>query len=318
MIYQLYLGGFMNAVSVGFMPDERVWSDEQGGIKFLTQELLEFSTVPVPANPNALQIARSTGGIDIAPLKAWSENILDQWEDQHSLGASRKAIERMFKEADDKKQNISIPDEKVKEVRQRNIWEPRLKEYDESGEWDYDEWGARPYDWKDYGDDSSIPEFIRTEYLEAIEATLDAYAEELKGCALIEQIAEATGTDLKELVVSLGHEVIEVLRNTPELEDSMVIMSQEDLDNGIELLAVKDLEITTALEKLGELEVESGRLLMEKDIELTELKEEMEELLKEMATAIAENSRQIDPAKIAEIVGASIAKVVKGITGKID
>ena len=51
-VYQLYKNGYMNAVSVGFIPVEFEEKDE--GYEFTKQELLEFSCVPVPANPEAL------------------------------------------------------------------------------------------------------------------------------------------------------------------------------------------------------------------------------------------------------------------------
>lgn len=63
-VFRLYKGGFMRAVSVGFLPVE--WKQAQGqerpyGIDFLKQELLEFSCVVVPSNPNAL-VAAGLGG----------------------------------------------------------------------------------------------------------------------------------------------------------------------------------------------------------------------------------------------------------------
>jgi phage head maturation protease len=69
-IYKLYLGGYMRATSVGFMPlkykrrdddavlDKPEW---QRGTRFVEQELLELSAVPVPSNPQALMQARSKG-----------------------------------------------------------------------------------------------------------------------------------------------------------------------------------------------------------------------------------------------------------------
>jgi HK97 family phage prohead protease len=55
-IYRLVVDGFVNAVSVGFLPIEWKWADDDDcfGIDFLRQELLEISVVPVPANANAL------------------------------------------------------------------------------------------------------------------------------------------------------------------------------------------------------------------------------------------------------------------------
>jgi HK97 family phage prohead protease len=77
-IYQLYLGGFLRAVSVGFNPVKYAFSDEPGrswGVDFLTQELLEFSACPIPANPEALMEARSMG-IDITPIRDWAVKLL--------------------------------------------------------------------------------------------------------------------------------------------------------------------------------------------------------------------------------------------------
>jgi len=58
-IFKLYRDGFMNAVSVGFLPlDSQALVDEETGqeigYEFLEQELLELSAVPIPANPQAL------------------------------------------------------------------------------------------------------------------------------------------------------------------------------------------------------------------------------------------------------------------------
>jgi len=67
-VYKMVKAGFLNAVSVGFMPtkmpneikdpDTNKWT---GGYEFIAQELLELSVVPVPALPGALAIARSLG-----------------------------------------------------------------------------------------------------------------------------------------------------------------------------------------------------------------------------------------------------------------
>ena len=59
-IGQMYKGGYLNAVSVGFIGKEYVWvedNDRPWGIDFKRQELLEFSAVPVPSNPEALLVA---------------------------------------------------------------------------------------------------------------------------------------------------------------------------------------------------------------------------------------------------------------------
>jgi len=85
-IFQLYKGGFLNATSVGFVPSEMelIEGDKAGeiGFKFLKQNLLEYSAVAIPSNPEALIHARSMG-INIDPCKEWIKRILDE----HSGGA---------------------------------------------------------------------------------------------------------------------------------------------------------------------------------------------------------------------------------------
>lgn len=64
IVYQMVKGGYINSVSVGFQPIE--WSQTKdksrpGGIDFKKQELLEVSVVPIPANPNAIALAKAAG-----------------------------------------------------------------------------------------------------------------------------------------------------------------------------------------------------------------------------------------------------------------
>jgi HK97 family phage prohead protease len=68
-VWRAVEGGFLRAVSVGFTPigpiNELV--DSAGnwtGYEFTSQELLELSVVPVPANPQALAVAKSLGIAD--------------------------------------------------------------------------------------------------------------------------------------------------------------------------------------------------------------------------------------------------------------
>jgi HK97 family phage prohead protease len=53
--------GMLRAVSVGFRPIayEPLPSSKNGGVRYTSSELLECSVVSIPANPNALQVARS-------------------------------------------------------------------------------------------------------------------------------------------------------------------------------------------------------------------------------------------------------------------
>lgn len=79
-IYELYKGGFMNGVSVGYIVLE--WKDvseddDTPANKVIEKwDLLEFSAVPVPANPNALVNASKEMDIPEAVMKdfgTWEE-----------------------------------------------------------------------------------------------------------------------------------------------------------------------------------------------------------------------------------------------------
>ncbi len=76
--YQLYKGGFLNAVSVGFRPLK--WEDGKSGEayrrKYIEQELLEVSAVSIPCNPNALMLGFKAGAVEQRDIKA----LLDMYE----------------------------------------------------------------------------------------------------------------------------------------------------------------------------------------------------------------------------------------------
>jgi HK97 family phage prohead protease len=79
-IYQLLKKKFLNAASVGFIPLAYQWSNDESrpyGIDFEEQELLEWSVVNIPANPDCLVQARSAG-IDCGPIVKWAERALDR------------------------------------------------------------------------------------------------------------------------------------------------------------------------------------------------------------------------------------------------
>ncbi len=83
-VYKLYKAGFMNAVSVGFLPleyeplmtqseDDEESAPFQTGWDFTMVEQLELSAVPIPANPEALgrvlkSVRRSGGNFDMQKL----------------------------------------------------------------------------------------------------------------------------------------------------------------------------------------------------------------------------------------------------------
>jgi HK97 family phage prohead protease len=66
-IYRLTRGGFINAVSVGFLALD--YERKGDGLAFHKQELLEVSVCPIPANANALAEARAKGIITSHELR---------------------------------------------------------------------------------------------------------------------------------------------------------------------------------------------------------------------------------------------------------
>ena len=73
--YSLYSGGYLNTVSVGLIPLrwEEGTTESAYRRKFLEQELIEVSAVPVPANPNALALALRSGCVETSDLRELSD-----------------------------------------------------------------------------------------------------------------------------------------------------------------------------------------------------------------------------------------------------
>jgi hypothetical protein len=85
-VYRLATGGFMNAASVGFAPEE--WEESDSGIRYLKSALLEWSCVNIPCNANALMSARSKG-ISLEPLVGWATETLDRFASAKGATAKR-------------------------------------------------------------------------------------------------------------------------------------------------------------------------------------------------------------------------------------
>lgn len=97
-VFRYLKGGYLSAVSIGFMPIKtqviKEADDDDGdpwswwpNFEYVEWDLLEYSIVPVPANPDAIIEGRSAG-IDDTPYKQWAERHLDACES----GACRRGI----------------------------------------------------------------------------------------------------------------------------------------------------------------------------------------------------------------------------------
>ena len=115
-IKQLYLGGYMNAVSVGFIPKEYK-NFPDGTLGITKKELLELSCVPVPCNPNALQNAFQKGIIDEGDMKRLKEMTLSEMSARMDDVEKRlSAIEGVVK-AENVVANDSADVESAKEIK---------------------------------------------------------------------------------------------------------------------------------------------------------------------------------------------------------
>lgn len=98
-IFGLYKEGFLNAFSVGFIPKEM--EDGDGEKKpmttFKTWELLEFSAVPVPANPEALSLAMQKG-ILTKSVKEQLEKEIEVISDEEEVVKEEPKEEEVVKE----------------------------------------------------------------------------------------------------------------------------------------------------------------------------------------------------------------------------
>lgn len=73
-VHDMLKAGFLSATSVGFRPSKFEQNSERKGFDYSEQELLEFSIVPVPSNPEALVTMRHAG-VDHAVVKGWCKDI---------------------------------------------------------------------------------------------------------------------------------------------------------------------------------------------------------------------------------------------------
>lgn len=82
-VYEMVKGGFLSATSVGFRGIEHSQNDARKGYDYKKQELMEYSIVPIPSNPEALVSQR---GMDSAKVKEWREQIIEWAKVEHLSG----------------------------------------------------------------------------------------------------------------------------------------------------------------------------------------------------------------------------------------
>jgi uncharacterized protein len=107
-IFDLYKEGFMKSFSVGFIPKETEWGKEEDRnnakkprLTYRKWELLEFSAVPVPANPEALALAMQKGLLK-------DESLIKSFEQVEEQPVSEFNHEEEAQEKEEEPQKIEI------------------------------------------------------------------------------------------------------------------------------------------------------------------------------------------------------------------
>lgn len=113
MIHDMVKGGFLNATSVGFRGEGEKAKDRDKGYDFKKQELLEFSIVPVPSNPEALALRGVTAEqatLYAKGMRIWVKSVLgdeapkmDQEQFDSLADAIAKAMPKHKDETPDEK-----------------------------------------------------------------------------------------------------------------------------------------------------------------------------------------------------------------------
>lgn len=117
-VFKLIAGGYLNATSVGFDPTKWEFVEEASrgfGVDFKQQKLLEYSIVPVPANPEALIEARSKG-INTRPLAEWADEMLSG--KQPGLCVPKTYLEQIRKASTAPLVQVQTPKEKIMDEKQ--------------------------------------------------------------------------------------------------------------------------------------------------------------------------------------------------------
>lgn len=140
MIFRMVKEGFLKATSVGFLPLKYEFCDtseegnenRQWGIDFKEQELLEFSIVPVPANPECL-VEAGKKSIDLKILHDYLEEILDEWDVRgESLLVPKKLAEKSYNVIKRTRKPLSVPGSLQDDLLNKNLERIRSQEDDMS------------------------------------------------------------------------------------------------------------------------------------------------------------------------------------------
>lgn len=95
LVGRMVRAGYLNAASIGFRPTKSAWDEDRRGYDFIECDLLEWSVVGVPANPECLVEARSAG-LDLGPMRSWLERAVSVYAPELAL-LPKETISRALK-----------------------------------------------------------------------------------------------------------------------------------------------------------------------------------------------------------------------------
>ena len=125
-VFNLVKNGTINATSVGFIP--RAWNfvDEENrstfSIDIYKAELLEWSFVPVPANPEALVGAKGLSGENRKAIAEWIDQCFEEGRD---IGIPKEDLRKMWSALHDNPTYYQMPLETSLALAEANIQKAR-------------------------------------------------------------------------------------------------------------------------------------------------------------------------------------------------
>ena len=126
MIFNKYANGFLSAGSIRFRPT-KIGTDPvmpgQKGVTIEEWKLLEFSAVPIPANPEALaQIAKSGFDLDDDKAKKWHE-VLKGFYDEKDDYEPEDFIDYLNEKSEEPEADPSVLKVKVDTIAVSNVFD---------------------------------------------------------------------------------------------------------------------------------------------------------------------------------------------------
>lgn len=118
IVWSLVRQQILKTVSVGFIPHTFKDGERDSGIELILadNELLEFSIVPIPANPSAVQLALADGSISEKDAKWLIKNYKKEYEFLEKQLYDTMTSKGKTDKSNDKKEHKAMTDEEIKKL----------------------------------------------------------------------------------------------------------------------------------------------------------------------------------------------------------